>query len=117
MARRHVINYFLQVQQQYFEMLENVTLLDKAVKEGKVTEEQFKDAQESLFVLKTNYERIAWIIMLLNKPNKKSKKESLYNQRWYEELKGASKEAILNENKDALADFKKILLEVNKDGN
>jgi len=117
MARKHVISYFLQVQQQYFEMLENVSLLDKAAKEGKVTEEQFLQAQESLTILKNNYERIAWIIMLLNKPNRNSKQESLYDKQWYEELKGASKEAILDENKDALADFKKLLAEVNKNGN
>ena len=37
---------------------------------------------------------------------------------WYDYLEGSSKEAILDENKDALADFKKYVREMKKeDGN
>lgn len=117
MARRDVIMYFLEVQNQYMEMVENVKDLEDALKGNFIDQEQFDAAQTEIKVLKDNYERLAYILMLLNKPKRKSKqvKEEKQNKEWYDYLKGASKEAILDENKDALADLKKIIKEI-KDG-
>ena len=51
-------------------------------------------------------------MVLLNKPNRRSKKEDESSKQWYSYLKGASKESIIDENRDALVDFKKLVKEI-----
>lgn len=117
MAKKDVVLYFLQVQSQYMEMLDNVKELESSLKTKHIEQEQFDNIQKDIATIKENYERLVYILMLLNKPNKKKKqiKEEKVNKQWYDYLKGASKEAILNEDKDALTDFKKLVKEF-KDG-
>ena len=119
MARKHVIQYFLEVQNQYFESLETIGELDVAAKKGLIEQDRLDSELKEIQTIKQNYERIAYIIMLLNKPNRKSKeaREETMNRKWYDYLKGSGKEAILNENRDALADLKKFLEETEKNGN
>ena len=111
MAKRDVVMYFLQVQNQYQELLGDVKDLEEALKSKHIEQEQFDLAKKDIDVVKDNYERLAYIMMLLNKPQRKKKQagEEAVNKKWYDYLKGASKEAIIDENKDALADFKKIV--------
>lgn len=114
MAKRDVTLYFLQVQSQYFEMVKLAKELNEELKKGLITQEQLESVQNEMDILKANYERIAYIMLLLNKPNRKSKKskeESIYKE-WYDYLKGASKEAIMDENRDVLCDFKKFIKEI-----
>lgn len=114
MAKRDVALYFLQVQSQYFEMVKLAKEMNEELKKGFVTQEQVESIQNEMNILKANYERIAYIMLLLNKPNRKSKKskeESIYKE-WYDYLKGASKEAIMDENRDVLCDFKKFIKEI-----
>jgi|GEM_PF-2934479 len=112
MAKRDVVEYFLQVQNEYLELIDNVKEFDNALKQGKVTEEQLLEATSAVNIVKENYDRIAYILILLNKPNRRSKKEDKSSEQWYKYLKGDSKEAILDENRDALTDFKKLVREV-----
>ncbi len=114
MAKRDVALYFLQVQSQYFDMVKLAKEMNEELKKGFVTQEQVESIQNEMDILKANYERIAYIMLLLNKPNRKSKKsseESIYKE-WYDYLKGASKEAIMDENRDVLCDFKKFVKEI-----
>lgn len=112
MAKRDVVEYFLQVQNEYLELIDNVKEFDKELKAGNVTEEQLIIAQNSANIIKENYDRIAYILVLLNKPNRRSKKEDESSKQWYSYLKGASKESIIDENRDALVDFKKLVKEI-----
>ena len=100
MAKRHVNMYFLEQQALYFEMLENLKEFEELAKEGKVSQEEYN---------KANYERVAYIIMLLNKPNRKDREEADINASWYKQLEGASKEVILDESRDVLADLKALI--------
>lgn len=109
MAKRHVNLYFLEVQNTYFEMLDNLKEFKELASEGKISQEEYDQALREVELEKSNYERIAYIMMLLNKPNKKDKEEADINRAWYEELKGASKEVILDECKDVLADLKALI--------
>lgn len=109
MAKRHVNLYFLEVQNQYFEMLENLKEFKDLAAEGRVSQEEYDQMLNEVELEKSNYERIAFIIMLLNKPNKKDKDEADMNLAWYKELQGASKEVILNEGRDVLADLKALI--------
>ena len=98
-----------------FDSLRGYKFLEIRLIEQDRLDSELKEIQ----VIKQNYERIAYIMMLLNKPNRKSKeaKEETMNRKWYDYLKGSGKEAILNENRDALADLKKFLEETEKNGN
>ena len=109
MAKRHVNSYFLEVQNNYFEMLDNLKEFKELAEQGRISQDDYDNMLAEVELNKCNYERIAYIIMLLNKPNKKDKEEDDMNRAWYKELQGASKEAILNESKDVLVDLKALI--------
>ena len=109
MAKSDVNLYFLQVQNEYFEMLENLKEFKDLAKEGKISQEEYEDMVKQVDLVRANYERIAYIIMLLNKPNRKDKEQADVNRSWYQELQGASKEVIINECKDVLCDLKELI--------
>ena len=111
MAKIHVNQYFLEVQNQYLEMLDNLKDFKELAAEGKISEQEYFNMLNEIELLKSNYERIAYIIMLLNKPKSKKAKEDKTTLSWYTYLQGSSKEAILDENRDVLADMKKLIRE------
>ena len=114
MARKDVILYYLQVQNQYFEMVANVKDVEEAIKSGILEQSRADEMTKEIETIKNNYERLSYIMFLMNKPNKTQKQfnEERQNKEWYEYLSGSSKEAIINENNDALADFKKFVREL-----
>lgn len=114
MARKDLIIYYLQVQDQYFTMLQDLKELNEDIRKGLVEQDIVDNLQKDLEIVKTNYERLSYELFLLNQPQKKDKKDGdlKRNKQWYDYLKGASKEAILDENRDALADFKKYVKEI-----
>ena len=116
MAKKDVVLYFLQMEDQYLEMLDNLKEFKEMAASGAIAAEEYEQAAEEVDVLKQNYERIAYIMFLLNKPNRKSKSPTRDELSWYNALKGASKEAILDENRDALATLKKVLKEYKNEG-
>ena len=103
MARKHVINYFLEVENQYNEMMSLLPVYKKMAQEGALSPEDYETNLKYIDRLRENYERIAFIILLLNKPQRK------YTKQWYKALKFASKEAILDENKDCLVHLKETI--------
>ena len=111
MARKEVVEYFLQQKKVMYDTVEVSKQFDLLFKQGKVTEEQRDQAMREVDIVKANYMRLAYIMFLLNKPKRKDKQktEERQNASWYEALSGASKEALLDESKDALADFKKMM--------
>ena len=109
MAKADVNLYFLEVQNEYFEMLDNLKEFKELAQEGKITQEDYDQMLKEVELVKSNYERIAYIIMLMNKPNRKDKEQADINKSWYNALSGASKEAIINESKDVLADLKAMI--------
>jgi hypothetical protein len=117
MARKDVINYFLEQQGVYFEMEDDAKDLDAALKKGTLDEEQVRLAKQDIEIAKANYERLAYIVMLLNKPKDKKnrQREEQFNKNLYLSLSGASREAVLDESRDALVDLKRLVKE-SKDG-
>lgn len=109
MAKRDVNLYYLQVQNDYFEMLENLKEFKDLAERGSISQEEYTSMLNQVELVRNNYERISYIMLLLNKPRRKSKEDADMNKSWYAALSGASKEAILDENRDALADLKAIL--------
>ena len=111
MAKRDVDNYFIGVQAQYFTMLKEVKDFEKEMQEGRFSEEQFRQAQEEVAKLKENYERLSYIMLLLNEPNRNSKKAG-YRKRnalVYDYLAKSSDCYIKSENGDVLKKLKEII--------
>lgn len=111
MAKSHIIKYYLEVEYQYLEMLDTLKELKELVKEGKIDVEAYEQEAANVGKLKENYERISYIMFLLNQPRRTSKKLDTDTLRWYNELKNHSKEAIIDENKDVLCTFKQLVKE------
>ena len=111
MAKSHVVQYYLEVENQYLEMAENLKEMQQLVAENKISADECDQVLKEVEVLKANYERIAYIMFLLNKPQRKGKKLDRTTLSWYEALKTSSKEAILDENRDALCTLKALIKE------
>ena len=109
MAKIDVNLYFLEMQDQYFEMLDNLREFKELSIEGRISQEEYDSMLQEVEILKNNYERLAYIMFLFNKPKGKNAKKWNINLSWYNELKGASKEAVINENANVLADLKKLI--------
>ena len=117
MAKRHVIQYYLELENEYIEMQDTLKELQELAQQGKVEEDTYLSMLKDVNTIKNNYERVSYILFLLNKPNRESgaKRDEHINEKWYKYLKGASKEAILDETKDALAEFKRRVEEMKND--
>lgn len=111
MSKFDVNLYFLEIQNTYFEMLDNLNEFKELAQKGEVSQEEYDNMLQEVDLLRANYERIAYIIMLLNKPKNLSRENADINASWYKELKGASKEVIIDESRDVLADLKKYIKE------
>lgn len=114
MARRHVVNYFLELQALYIEMVDSLQEYNTAYEEGWLTDEQLEQMHKEIDIIKGNYEFMSYVVMLLNKPNRKDKQETAFQQGLYERVKGKSREAVLDESKNALADLASILEDADK---
>lgn len=118
MSLKHVKNYYLQVQEQYVQMLEDAKDFDEALKKGLVDQVQFDQAQVLMNRVKENYERLSYIIYLFYQPNRDKKVAKFNNQtkqlhNHFTES-NASKDAILSENADLLKEFKKLMTGIKK---
>ena len=113
MAIKDVKNYFLTMLSQYIEEKQNLTDFEEALKAGNITEDQITEAMEVVAGLEENYHRLAYIMFLLEMPNRKSKKDCYIKQHKVilDELTrlGADIESIKEENSDALLHFKTTL--------
>ena len=89
-------------------MLDNVKDLEELLKENRLSQEDFNAAINDIQVSKNNYERIAYIMMLLISLTEKIKEEAIA-QSWYKALKFSSREAIVDENRDALSHLKELI--------
>ena len=121
MAIKDVRQYFYTMLDQYLEEKRNLEDFSEALKEGLITEDQMNDAMEAVAELETNYHRLAYIMYLLDMPNRATKKPQYVRQ--YKnilkelEVLGADQASVKTENTDALIHFKARLAKLRqKDG-
>ena len=117
MAKKHVMNYYYTVQNQYLKMKNMLDLFEKQVKEGKGSLETLDAVKETTARLKENFDRIAYIMYLLNTPAKK-KKSNRYDKQ-NKELKDYLETSDLNhikdENENVLVQLSKMIKEKKDD--
>jgi hypothetical protein len=110
MAIKDVRQYFYTMLSQYLEEKQNLADFEAALKDGLITEDQMSDIMDTVKDLETNYHRLAYIMYLLEMPNRGSKKASYVRQ--YENILkalaelGADINSVKQENTDALIHFK-----------
>lgn len=120
MAIKDVRHYYYNVLVQYLEEKQNLADFEDALKTGRITEEEMQEAVDTVSKLEENYHRLAYIMYLLDMPNRKSKK-AIYTKQYKTVLKeleslGADINSIKEENSDALIHFKAALNKLkNKD--
>ena len=118
MAKKHVMNYYYTVQNQYLKMKNMLDLFEKQVKEGKGSLETLDAVKETTGRLKENFDRIAYIMYLLNTPAKK-KKSNRYDKQ-NKELKDYLETSDLNhirdENENVLVQLSEMIKEKKDDG-
>lgn len=79
MAVKDVKKYYIKMLSQYTAEKENLNDYAEAFKAGHITEEQLADVQEYFSALENNFERIKYIMFLLDSPQRNSKKPK-YNR-------------------------------------
>ena len=112
MAKRHLEQYYVEVESNYSQMLEDVNDLEKSYKDGSMDYERYSQLRDTLTPeiesLKEEYERLSYVIFLLNIPNrvKKEEKYKKENQTYFAYLDKYSKENVIDKTKDVLKNFK-----------
>lgn len=109
MSKKHVEQYYEEVCAQYKEMLENIHDFEELAQNNIISPERLEEYNKNIITLKTNWERISYIMFLLNKPNKKEKQKKYerQNQKLLNGLdKNNSPESVLEENRKVIENQK-----------
>jgi hypothetical protein len=116
MALKDVKQYYYTMLAQYLEEKQNLEDFAEALKNGHITEDQMNEAMEIVAGLEQNYHRLAYIMHLLDIPNRPSKRKRYLKQYApiVDEFKrlGATLPEVEQENADVLAHFKARLAEL-----
>lgn len=116
MSMLDVKEYFLEVEDQYFGMLDMIKKLEDAQVKGEISKERLDMFKDNALDMKANYERLAYIMHLFNKPKSTKKcnkiKDDLEDKF---EFIGASKKQVIDENTFILNDFKQYLDTISKE--
>ena len=109
MARKDVLAYYLQQQDVYLRMVATAKKVDDDLRSGLITREERDRLSEALAPsigqIRDNYERLSYIMLLLNEPKRKSGKKAYMRQNkgLYGRLVAVGKENSIREDMDALA--------------
>lgn len=114
--RKDLKAYYVACQKQYNELQKVLEDINKEIAEGKVTEEQRASFENYFNTVQTNYQRISYMMHLLNKPPKfiqkwEDKKALKEQERLMEEFRkqNATDEQVLAENLDAIDKLKESI--------
>jgi len=74
MAVKHIKEYYEKVCTQYIQMNEELKDFQKEVENGIVEPERIENLKKIIEPLKNNYMTLSWVMFLLNKPTRESKR-------------------------------------------
>jgi len=107
MAREDVEQYYNQITADYKEMVDTLKEMEELAAQDIVNPDKVEEIRAAVEPLKNNYQAISWIMFLLNKPNRKSKK-ARYEKAMSNKMKSIDPnnsrcpESIHNENKNII---------------
>lgn len=88
MAKKDVREYFLTMQRQYYKMNKILVDFEKMMAEGVIENEQVEKIRQIVTPLKTNIDRLSYIVYLMDKPkNRKSRKAKKLSKQREEQYK------------------------------
>lgn len=114
MSVKHVNEYYKKICNDYKNMVNTLVEMEEYVQQNIISPEKLDNIKESVEAMKSNYQRISWIMYLLNLPNKKEKrvKYERQNKCSFNELKDiASIDTIHMENQSYIDDIKNKIKE------
>jgi len=118
MAIKDVKNYYYQMQAQYLEMKADLADFEQALQDGFITEDQLEAGREEVLKIENNYDRLSYIMYLLEMPNRSTKKlgyaktnKAVLNFLTSHE---ATETEVILENKSALEQLRKELNKLKK---
>ena len=104
MSKKDVEQYYDTITEQYHEMMQDIKDFEKEAAEGLVEPERVDRLKEQIAPIKQNWERWAYMMFLLNQPQRKSKHKA-YQERNKKLLSNLSStnslQAVLDENNNA----------------
>lgn len=110
MAIKHVREYYERMVSDYVEMKRVLEEMEKLSEEkASVAINNIEQIREQVKVLEANYNRLSYIMFLLNQPNKEKKKSKYFKQEKKKLDKipiNDRKEAVINENTKVLETLK-----------
>ena len=119
MAVKDVKEYYYTMQAQFLELKDDLTDFEDAFKDGYITEDKLEAVKNELSIVEANYERLSYIMYLLEMPNKKSKKQSHDTKNSallsFFEARNADMNAVVAENKSALDRLRTELKRLSKE--
>ena len=109
MAKKHFDEYVLKIKAQYEEMQKNLDQVAKEAQDNQTDLDFVERLKQNIAPFRANYQRVMYIKMLLDQPNKKEKIPS-YKKRLEKAMreleKSNSTEAVLDENKNIINSVK-----------
>ena len=119
MAVRDVKEYYYKLLVQSAEMKADLEDFKKALEAGYITEDKLAEVKEQVNVIEANFERVGYIMYLLEMPNKKDKKAKWKRQNTkvsnhFADVK-ADEQAVFDENKSAIDHLRAELKRLEKE--
>ena len=111
MSVKQVKQYYDEICEQYHEMIEELHDFEEECNNNLVDPDRLEEAKKIIIPLKTNYERISYIMFLLNQPNKKEKikKYQKQNAKLLKKFDNSnSLDGVKEENRQVLKDLKGV---------
>jgi uncharacterized membrane protein YebE (DUF533 family) len=120
MAIRDVKQYYYSMLGQYLEMKADLQDFEQALADGYITEDKLESIREEVNLIETNYERLSYIMYLLEMPKRPQKKAKFSKTNKaleeYFSNQAASEQEIKIENNSALDQLRKKLKELKEVG-
>lgn len=109
MAKKHFDEYVLKIKAQYEEMQRNLDQVAKEAQDNQTDLDFVERLKQNIEPFRANYQRVMYIKMLLDQPNKKEKVPA-YKKRLETAIKAFEKsnstEAVLEENENIIKNVK-----------
>lgn len=108
MSVKHVKEYYNNVCDQYHEFIEELRDFETMCNEGLVAPEIIDQAKKTIAPLKDNWEKLNYIMFLLNMPNNKKKQDRYKKQDQYLKKPNISDKEVYKQNSKAIDDLKDL---------
>jgi len=119
MPAREVKRYYYAILNQYLEMKESLKDFNEAFEKGYFTEDQLENVKADIARLEENYNRVSYIMYLLEMPNRKEKQTKYKNTNKnlveYFKVHNADTDSVVSENKSLLDSIREELKTLTKD--